>query len=116
MLQINIDDVLKIVKLCVPYLIGFAVVVAAAVIVMVVCRKRKGSTRYLIRKNSLMAMLLALVVVVNLICWGPMSNLISLATGSGTISQETSDEATALCTEIAREGIVLLKMMQAFFP
>lgn len=109
MLQINIDDVLKIVKLCVPYLIGFAVVLAAAVVVMVVCRKRKGSTKYLIRKNSLMAMLLALVVVVNLICWGPMSNLISLATGSGTISQETSDEATALCTEIAREGIVLLK-------
>ena len=109
MLQINIDDVLKIVKLCVPYLIGFAVVVAAAAVVMVVCRKRKGSTKYLIRKNSLMAMLLAFVVVVNLICWGPMSNLISLATGSGTISQETSDEATDLCTEIAREGIVLLK-------
>ena len=38
-----------------------------------------------------------------------MSSLISLATGNGTITEETSDEATALCTEIAEEGIVLLK-------
>ncbi|NKO01028.1 beta-glucosidase, partial [Weissella cibaria] len=89
---------------------------AIAAVVMVVCRKREGSTKYLIRRNSFMAILLAFVVVVNLICWGPMSNLISLATGSGTISQETSDEATDLCTEIAEEGIVLLKNDSDILP
>ena len=59
MLQINIDDVLKIVNLCVPYLIGLAVVIAAAVIVMVACRKKKSAAKYLIRRQGLTAILLA---------------------------------------------------------
>jgi len=116
MLQINIDDVLKIVNLCVPYLIGLAIAVAAAVVVMVVCRNKKAATRYLIRRQGLMAILLAVVIVVNMICWGPMSSLISLATGSGTISKETSDKATELCTRIAEEGIVLLKNEENLLP
>lgn len=116
MLQINMEDVMNIVKLCVPYLIGLAVVIAIAAIVLVMSRKRKGAIKYLIKRNSLMAMLLALIVVVNLICWGPMSNMISLATGSGTISEETSDEATVLCTQIAEEGIVLLKNDEDLLP
>ena len=116
MLQINIDDVLKIVNLCVPYLIGLAIAVAAAVVVMVVCRNKKAATRYLIRRQGLMAIVLAVVIVVNMICWGPMSSLISLATGSGTISKETSDKATELCTRIAEEGIVLLKNEENLLP
>ena len=35
--------------------------------------------------------------------------MISLAMGNGTITDETSDESTALVQEIAEEGIVLLK-------
>lgn len=38
-----------------------------------------------------------------------MSSMISLAMGNGTITDETSDESTALVQEIAEEGIVLLK-------
>jgi beta-glucosidase len=116
MLQINMDDVLKIVNLCVPYLIGLAIAVVAAVAVMVVCRNKKAATRYLIRRQGLMAIVLSLVIVVNMICWGPMSSLISLATGSGTISKETSDKATELCTRIAEEGIVLLKNEANLLP
>lgn len=63
-----------------------------------------------------MAMVLALIITVNLICWGPMASLISLATGSGTITEETSNKATELCTEIAEEGIVLLKNDSSLLP
>lgn len=116
MLQINMDDVLKIVNLCVPYLIGLAVVVAVLVLAMVLCRNRKAAVKYLIRRQGLMAIGLTVVIVVNMICWGPMSSLISLATGSGTISKETSDKATELCTRIAEEGIVLLKNEENLLP
>lgn len=116
MLQVNIDDVMKIVNLCVPYLIGLAVVAAAVIVAMVAFRKKKGAAKYMIRRQGIMALVLALVITVNLICWGPMSSLISLATGSGTISEETSDEATRLCTEIAEEGIVLLKNDENLLP
>ncbi|GLC78217.1 glycoside hydrolase family 3 C-terminal domain-containing protein [Lacrimispora brassicae] len=116
MLQINVDDVLKIVNLCVPYLIGLAIAIAVAAVAMVVCRNRKAATKYLIRRQGLMAIVLSVVIVGNMICWGPMSSLISLATGSGTISKETSDKATELCTRIAEEGIVLLKNEENLLP
>lgn len=109
MLAINMDDVVNVLKACKPYLIGFGVVLALAVIVLIACFKLKKPLRKLVRSQAGIAILLAFVVTVNLICFLPMSSLISLATGNGTISQETSDEATALCTEVAEEGIVLLK-------
>ena len=109
MLAINMADVVNVLNTCKPYLIGFAVVLALAVIAIIAVRKMESAKRKLIRAQAGIAILLALVVVVNMICWGPMSSLISLATGNGTITEETSNEATALCTEIAEEGIVLLK-------
>lgn len=109
MLAINMDDVMKVVELCVPYLIGFAVVLAIAIVAMIVCRKMSKAKKFMIRRQSVIAIVLALIVVVNMICWGPMSSLISLATGNGTITEETSAQAGELCQEIAGEGIVLLK-------
>lgn len=116
MLQINIDDVMNIVKLCVPYLIGLGIVLAAVIALFIACRKKTGAKKYLIRSQGIMAMVLALIITVNLICWGPMASLISLATGSGTITEETSGKATELCTEIAEEGIVLLKNDSSLLP
>lgn len=116
MLQINIDDVMNIVKLCAPYLIGLGIALAAIIAVFIACRKKIGTKKYLIRSQGIMAMVLALIITVNLICWGPMASLISLATGSGTITEETSNKATELCTEIAEEGIVLLKNDSSLLP
>lgn len=109
MLAINMADVVKVLNTCKPYLIGFAVVLVLAIIAIVAAHKMQAHKRKMVRAEAGIAILLALVVTVNLICWGPMSSMISLATGNGTISTETSDEATELCTEIAEEGIVLLK-------
>ena len=116
MLQINIDDVMNIVKLCAPYLIGLGIALAAIIAVFIAWRKKMGAKKYLIRSQGIMAMVLALIITVNLICWGPMASLISLATGSGTITEETSNKATELCTEIAEEGIVLLKNDSSLLP
>lgn len=109
MLAINMDDVINVLNSCKPYLIGFAVVAVLALIVVVACKKMNQPMKKLVRAQAGIALLLALVITVNLICFIPMSSLISLATGNGTISEETSAEATELCTQVAEEGIVLLK-------
>ena len=57
----------------------------------------------------MIAMVLAVVVCVNMICFGPMSTLIGLATGNGTLSDETNEEAAEVAEEIMEDGIVLLK-------
>ena len=116
MLEINMEDVMNIVKLCIPYLIAFAIVLVLAVIVMVACKKLSRPKKFLVRRQSWMVILLALIIVVNLICWGPMSTMITLSTGSGTISEESSAEAEELSIDIAEEGIVLLDNKEELLP
>ncbi|MDD2981034.1 MAG: glycoside hydrolase family 3 N-terminal domain-containing protein [Hespellia sp.] len=116
MLAINMSDVINVLNSIKPYLIGFGVVLVLAIIVTLAVMKKEKTTRKLIRSEAWIATLLALVIVVNLICFIPMSSMISLATGNGTITEETSESATALCEEIAEEGIVLLKNTDHMLP
>lgn len=109
MLSINMEDVKNVLTAIAPYLIVIGVALALAIIVTIACFKAKKSVKKLIRGEAWIAFLLTAVIAINLICFVPMSSMISLATGNGTISKETSDEATELCTDIAEEGIVLLK-------
>ena len=109
MLSINMEDVKIVLTAIAPYLIVIGVALALAIIVTIACFKAKKSVKKLIRGEAWIAFLLTAVIAINLICFVPMSSMISLATGNGTISKETSDEATELCTDIAEEGIVLLK-------
>ena len=116
MIAINITDVLKVLGNALPYLIGFAVVLLAAVIIMIAVRKKQVKLRKFIRKECLLCILAALVVCVNLICFGPMYTMISLASGSGSLSDESVTASKALCEEITEEGIVLLKNTEGFLP
>lgn len=109
MLSINWSDVINVLNTCKPYLIFFGVVFVIAAIVMIAVRKLPKPKRKFARAQSWIVVLLALVVTVNLICFGPVSSLISLAMSGGSISDETTAEATKLCEEIAEEGIVLVK-------
>ena len=109
MLSINIEDVIKVLDSMKPQLIGFGVVLVLAIVAMIACMKLPKAKKYMIRCQAGLAILLALVITVNLICFGPMNTMISLATGSGSISEETGAEATDLVEDIADEGIVLLK-------
>ncbi|MEG2958739.1 MAG: glycoside hydrolase family 3 C-terminal domain-containing protein, partial [Oscillospiraceae bacterium] len=109
MLAINMEDVKSVLKLCAPYLIALGVVLVLALAVIVFCKKMPRAKKYLVRSQAILASVLAFVLVVNLICFGPMSTMLSLVTGKGVITEETSKEAEALVTEIANEGIVLLQ-------
>lgn len=71
MLAINMADVVNVLNTCKPYLIGFAVVLVLAVIAMIAVRGMKNAKRKLIRAEAGIAILLALIVTVNMICWGP---------------------------------------------
>ena len=109
MLAINIDDVMNVINSIKPYLIALGVCLALAIIVTVACMKLKKPLKKLVRKEAWTAFFMAAVIIINLICFIPMNSMISLAMGAGSISDETSEEAKELCTEIAEEGIVLLK-------
>ena len=116
MLAINIDDVINVLNTCKPYLIALGVILAAVIIITVAVMKLQKPKKKFAHAQSWIAFLAALVVIVNMICWGPMSSMISLATGAGTIAEETSAAATELCEDIADEGIVLLENKNNTLP
>ena len=110
MIDLNMSDVISVLNTCQPYLIAFGIVAALAVIAMIACGKLAKPLKGLIRGEAVVAIVLALVVVANLICTGPMSTLLSLATGgSGTIPDELTQQTNEDTRQIAREGIVLLE-------
>ena len=109
MLSINMDDVLNVLTSIRSYLIAIGVIIAIAVVLMIAVMKLNKPVKKLVRGTALVAMLTGIVVCVNMICSGPMSTMLDLVSGSGTISKTTSDETTVLAQNIAREGIVLLE-------
>lgn len=109
MIAIEMEDVLAVLQLCKPYLIGMLAAVLLGIAVVAACRKMSGSRRFLIRGNAVIAMLLVIGVCVNMICFGPMSTLIGLAMGDGSVSEETNAESARIAEDIMGEGIVLLE-------
>ena len=109
MISVEMEDVLAVLQLCKPYIIGIVAALVIGIVIMIACRRMSRDKRFLIRGEAAIAMVLAVVVCVNMICFGPMSTLIGLATGNGTLSDETNEEAAEVAEEIMEDGIVLLK-------
>lgn len=109
MISVEMEDVLAVLQLCKPYIIGIIAALVIGIVIMIACRRISRDKRFLIRGEAAIAMVLAVVVCVNMICFGPMATLIGLATGNGTLSDETNEEAAEVAEEIMEDGIVLLK-------
>ena len=109
MISVEMEDVLAVLQLCKPYIIGIIAALVIGIVIMIACRRMSRGKKFLIRGEAVIAMVLAVVVCVNMICFGPMSTLIGLATGNGTLSDETNEEAAEVAEKIMEDGIVLLK-------
>lgn len=109
MISVEMEDVLAVLQLCKPYIIGIIAALVIGIIIMIACRRMSKGKKFLIRGEAAIAMVLVVGVCVNMICFGPMATLIGLATGNGTLSDETNEEAAEVAEEIMEDGIVLLK-------
>ena len=109
MISVEMEDVLAVLQLCKPYIIGIVAALVIGIVIMIACRGMSRDKKFLIRGEAAIAMVLAVAVCVNMICFGPMATLIGLATGNGTLSDETNEEAAEVAEEIMEDGIVLLK-------
>ena len=116
MLDINWGDVVNILNLVKGHLIALGVIIVAAIAVIIAVMKLKSPEKKLIRATSVIAMLLSVVVVANLICFGPVVNLLNLAFGSGSLTQETLDTAEEAALKISEEGVVLLENKNDLLP
>ncbi|WP_022769700.1 glycoside hydrolase family 3 protein [Butyrivibrio sp. NC2007] len=116
MLQINIADVIAVLGTMIPQLVIIGVVLVAAIICTIAAIKIKKPLKGFVRKQAWLVFLLTLVLVVTNILLVPMYSMVNMAMGGGKISEESSEQAKELCTQIAEEGIVLLKNDSAALP
>ena len=116
MLAINWDDVVNVLTTIRPYLIAIGIILAVWLVITIAVMKLKNPLKRRVRGGALVAMLVGVAISVNLICTGPMSTMLDLVSGSGTISDATSDEAMDLAVEIAEEGIALLENDDNILP
>lgn len=116
MLSINMDDVINVINSIKTQLIVLAIVIIAVIIVMVAVRKLDKPLRRLVRGETIVALLLAVLIIVNSICTGPMSSMLDLVSTTSYLQEETTAEATNLVEEIADEGIVLLENDDEILP
>lgn len=116
MLDINWGDVMNILNLCKPYLIALAVVLVLAIITLIIVKKAERTKRKLIRSEAGIAVILTIIICANAILLGPLSNIVSLAMGNGTLSDESIEVAEKAALEIAEEGVVLLENKDGSLP
>ncbi|MBQ6757352.1 MAG: glycoside hydrolase family 3 C-terminal domain-containing protein [Oscillospiraceae bacterium] len=114
MITFEMEDLIGVLQGLTPYFIAIAVALAAAIAVTVLVKKQPRAFRSFLRGETWMAFLLVLCIIVNLICLGPMSALLSLVGGAGTetatvVSDALAAEAIESAKNIAREGFVLLE-------
>ena len=112
MLSLNMEDVQRYIEMLSGHLTAIGVALAAALIVSIVIgftKKVKKPTKKLVRANAWIAFIMVLVIVINLMLTGPMNTIINLATGKGSISEESIEEAYEYNREIAGEGMTLLE-------
>jgi beta-glucosidase len=116
MLELNWSDVISTLTQIRGYLIAIGVIIAVAVILMIACMKLASHKKYVVRTQAFVAMIVGIAIVVNLICTGPMYTILSLASGEGTLTEESIAGAEELAQQIAEEGIVLLKNDDQLLP
>ena len=96
MLSINMDDVMNVINSIQSYLVAAGVILVAGLLLLIlagmISKKHAGK----IRGVAGIGLLAGLAVVVNMICTGPMSTMLDLISGSGTITEATSEEAQEL--------------------
>ncbi len=103
------NDVIGVLQNCMPQIIGFLIALAVAIIVIIAVRKMEPVKKGMVRGSAVVCIFLALLIAVNAICVGPMSTLLDLVSGNGSITEESANEAITLTEELSDEGIVLLQ-------
>ncbi len=109
MLAINIQDVINVLSSVKTHLIVLGVALVVALAVIIACKALPAAKKKLVRSSALVALGLAVIIVVNAICFGPMFTMINLAMGGGSITEESMAEAYEVNTELVSEGVTLLE-------
>ena len=92
-------------------------ILIAVIAMMFIAHAFKKGTRHVVRWSSVLAGLLAITVVANVVCFGPMhDNLAALLNGGGVVSEEAAAASETVIKKVGEEGIVLAQNDNGLLP
>ncbi|MBB2955492.1 beta-glucosidase [Bifidobacterium commune] len=113
MLQINMADVVNVIKSLVPYLVAIGVFMVLAVIISIAVNKKtvkNVGTRKFVRSETWLVAMVAIVAAVSMMLTGPMATLLNnVSAKKYELSQSTVDKGNKLAEDIQSEAVTLLK-------
>lgn len=119
MISFETEDVIAVLQLLLPYLItlGVILVLILAMVFLVKLFIKGKNLRHMVRGQLGMLSIAATLILVNLMCFGPLETLLDLTNKtSDGVSEETTALAKETAIEIAEEGFVLLENRDNFLP
>jgi len=105
-------DVENYVNQCSAYIYGLLIALGLLIVVLVAAHWVKKINRGTVRWSGVLAFLLAVLILANSVCYGPMkSTLETFLSGGGDLSlkEETVANSRDIVKQIGEEGIVLAK-------
>ena len=112
MLGINFSDVISTLESIRTQLIVIGVVLAVALLATFAVNRRtvkNAGARKLVHSQTWIVTAVAVIVAVSTMLFGPLNTMLSLLSGSGTLTDQTIAKTKDLAVDIEREGIVLLR-------
>ncbi|SEA92759.1 beta-glucosidase [Pseudobutyrivibrio sp. ACV-2] len=116
MISFTVEDVMNVINAISIYLIAIGVVFVLAIVAIVICKNKEKHIKYLVRAQAGGAFVLALIAIINMICIGPMSTMISLVMGDGKLTDETVEQTLEDVQKVSEEGIILLENEDNVLP
>ncbi len=104
-------DLTSYLGMCMNYVYGILAALVILIIVLIAAQWLKKGIRGGVRLSALAAFLLAVTVMVNSMCYGPLkTNISTFLNGSGVNLQEETIEASKdVIARVGEEGLVLVK-------
>ncbi len=108
---VSTADLQSYLSMCIGYVYAILILLVVAIVVIVLAGKLKKGVRGFVRGTALVAWLLSVVVIVNMVCYGPMkTNLSSVLNASSVnLSEETVQASKDVIAKVGEEGLVLVK-------
>ena len=104
------EDVISVINQISGYLIVIGIALLAMVIGLILARKVGKPKSGFIKIQSVIAFFVILVLMLNVIAFGPLENTITASLAeTGTLSEETIVNSQSIIEEITAEGIVMAK-------
>lgn len=93
------------------YVYAILIVLILMIVVLVAAQKVKKGLKHVVRWNAVFAFILIVLILVNVICYGPMKANVSgfLNASKAELSDETVQNSKDVIKEIGEEGMVLVK-------